>query len=205
MAQLVNGSIAWWLALMPIRHKHIFFQPQPGGGLTNVRATLDTPYGLVVSAWVLTDVDFRLQVTVPPNAYATVRLPTTQLATVTEGGQPVTLGNGIIHVWVTEEGVQIEVGAGVYDFVTTALTLPQTMANVNHVAGRLDRYSSLRDLLAHDAAKEVLTHYLGAEFLPAPPLFMVMDAPLSVAANFAPTVLTDERLNEIAAALLKLN
>jgi alpha-L-rhamnosidase len=32
-------------------YKHVLFQPQPGGGLTTARATLDSPYGLVASAW----------------------------------------------------------------------------------------------------------------------------------------------------------
>jgi alpha-L-rhamnosidase len=186
-------------------YKHILFQPQPGGGLTHVRATLETPYGLVASAWELTEREFRLQVTVPPNAYATVRLPTGRLDTVTEGGRSVSLGNGIIHVWVTEAVVYIEVGAGVYEFTTTSLTLSQAMANVNHVAGRLDRYSSLRDLLANEAARSVLAQHLSADFLQAPQLFMVMDSPLAVMAGFAPTVLTAERLDEIETALKRLN
>lgn len=186
-------------------YKHILIQPQPGGGLSHVHASLETPYGLLVSAWELTETDFRLQVTVPPNAYATVRLPTGRLATVTEGGQPITLENGVIHVWVTDDAVQIEIGAGAYNFVTTSLTLSQAMANVKHIAGRLDRYSSLRDLLANDAAKDILTQHLGAEFLQAPQLFMVMDAPLVAAAHFAPTLLTEERLDAIDGALLKLN
>lgn len=186
-------------------YKHIFFQPQPGGGLTRVRATVDSPYGLVASAWELTEQGIRLQVTVPPNAYATVRLPTDRLDTVTEGGQPVTLDHGIIHVWVTDEAVQIEIGAGSYDFVTTSLTLPQVMADVKHVAGRFDRYSSLRDLLASDTAKAVLTQHLGAPFLQTPQLFMVMDTPLVAIAGFAPAILTPETLNNIEAALLQLN
>lgn len=186
-------------------YKHIFFQPQPGGGLTQVRATVASPYGLVASAWELTEQGLRLQVTVPPNAYATVRLPTARLDTVTEGGQPVTLDHGIIHVWVTDEAVQIEIGAGTYDFVTTSLTLAQVMADVKHVAGRFDRYSSLRDLLANDASKAVLTQSLGAPFLQTPQLFMVMDTPLTAIAGFAPAVLTPEILDKIEAALLQLN
>lgn len=186
-------------------YKHMLIQPQPGGGLTHVRATLASPYGLVASAWALTEQGFRLQVTVPPNAYATVRLPTVRLDTVTEGGQPVTLDNGVIHVWVTDDVVQIEIGAGTYDFVTTSLTLAQVMADVKHVAGRFDRYSSLRDLLANDAAKAVLTEQLGAAFLQTPQLFMVMDTPLMAVAGFAPAILTPTVLAAIEDALRKLN
>ena len=91
----------------------------------------------------------------------------------------------------------IEVGAGKYEFVTTGLTLTQVMSGVRHVAGRLDRYSTLRDLLASDAAQTTLARHLGAEFLLAPQLGMVMDAPLVTVADFAPGLLTAEKLAAI--------
>jgi len=56
-------------------YKHILIQPQPGGGLTQARATLQTMYGVAESRWRLTGGEFTLDVTVPPNTTATVRLP----------------------------------------------------------------------------------------------------------------------------------
>ncbi|MFN2168526.1 MAG: alpha-L-rhamnosidase C-terminal domain-containing protein, partial [Anaerolineae bacterium] len=60
-------------------YKHVLIQPQPGGGLTYARATLDSPYGQVSSAWELSETGFHLSVAVPPNARATVRLPARSL------------------------------------------------------------------------------------------------------------------------------
>jgi alpha-L-rhamnosidase len=145
-------------------YKHILFQPQPGGGLTHVRATLDSPYGPLAAAWELTDSDFHFNITVPPNAHATVRLPAPSLEAVTEGGQPIASGNDILDAHVADGVAVIEVGAGQYQFVTSGLTRAQAMAGVRHVAGRLDRYSTVRDLLADDAAHAVLTEQLGKSF-----------------------------------------
>jgi hypothetical protein len=69
------------------------------------------------------------------------------------------------------------------------------------VAGRLDRYCSLRDWLVDDTAKTVLTQQLGPAFLQAPELERVMDMPLVQLTEFAPRLLTPERLDAIEAAL----
>ena len=179
----------------------MLFQPQPGGGLTYARATLDSPYGLVASAWELTETGFHLSITVPPNAHATVRLPARSLAVLTEGGQPLATGNGILSACIAGDTAIIEVGSGKYEFVTTGLNLARAMANVRHVAGRLDRYSTLRDLLANDAAKAVLGQQLGPTFLQAPELDWALDMPLVQVAGLAPQVLTPEKLDAIEAAL----
>jgi hypothetical protein len=178
-------------------YKHIRFQPQPGGGLTAVRATLDSPYGPVAASWALRDQDFSLRVSVPPNAHATVRLPAPALAAVTEGGRQVAVGDGILSAQMAGDAALIEVGAGEYDFVTTGLTLAQAMRGVRHVAGRLDRYTSLRDWLAHETARDRITEQLGAEFLQAPGVRWVMDAPLVQLVDFAPHLLSEEKLEAL--------
>lgn len=182
-------------------YKHVLFQPQPGGGLTYVRATLDSPYGVVASAWELTEAGFHLNITVPPNSHATVRLPAQSLDAVTEGGQPLTTGTGILRTRVVGDVAIIEVGSGTYEFVTTGLNRARALVGVRHVAGRLDRYSTLRDLLSNDAAKTVLTQQLSPAFLQAPELEMVMDMPLVQIRGFAPQLLTPEKVDAIEAAL----
>jgi len=187
-------------------YKHLLCQPQPGGGLTYARATLDSPYGVVASAWELTETDFRLSLTVPANARATVRLPAQSLAAVTEGGQPLAIGNGINSVQVADKVAVIEVGSGSYEFVTTGLNLAQAMASVRHIAGRLDRYSTLRDLLSSEVAKAALSQHLGPAVLQALDSARVMgmsmkDVPLVQLADLAPQALTAEKLAAIEAAL----
>ena len=176
-------------------YKHVWIQPQPGGGLTHARATLDSPYGLIEAAWELTATDFRLKVTVPANSHATIRLPATALAQVSEGGQPVASGTVIDGI------ASIEVASGSYEFVTTGTNLGQVMATVKHVAGRLDRYSSLGEFLANDRAKAELIAQTGSEFLQAPMIGFVMNSPLVELAERAPNLLNAEKLAAIEEAL----
>src|SRR5687768_16006215 len=56
-------------------YKRAILAPQPGGGLTYARATLDTLYGTLVSDWKLDTGVFEFTVAVPPNTSATVYLP----------------------------------------------------------------------------------------------------------------------------------
>lgn len=183
-------------------YQHILFQPQPGGGLTHAKATLKSPYGLVESAWEVTTDNFRLRVTVPPNACATVHVPAQQLDQVSEGGQSLGQGNGVQSVTLADGVAIIQVGAGSYDFVTTGLNLAQAMKEVKHVAGRLDRYSTLGDLLADERGKAVLAQELGAEMFQNPGMGMVMGQPLLALEQFAPGVVNGEVLARIEGALV---
>ena len=96
-------------------YKHILIQPRPGGGFTEVKASHETPYGKVASAWTRKDGTFDLRVEVPANTHATVRLPTAQIGTVTEGGQPLTAVKGVS---AKQDGdtVVVDVGSGAYRF-----------------------------------------------------------------------------------------
>jgi alpha-L-rhamnosidase len=95
-------------------YKHILIQPRPGGGFTDVKASHETPYGKVGSAWTLRDGRFELAIEVPPNTRATVRLPKAQLAGVTESGKPLAAGNGVLGLRQDGDAVVAEVGSGQY-------------------------------------------------------------------------------------------
>lgn len=82
-------------------YKHVILQPQPGGDLTFARATLETPYGTLISDWQLENGVFRYTVTVPPNTTTTVRLP--HDGNITLDGEAVM-------------GVNHELGAGMHQF-----------------------------------------------------------------------------------------
>jgi alpha-L-rhamnosidase len=75
-------------------YKHTILRPQPGGGLTEARAALQTPYGELVSAWELAGAHFRWQVVVPPNTTATAHLPASATSTIKLDD---TLVNGLVH------------------------------------------------------------------------------------------------------------
>jgi hypothetical protein len=185
-------------------YKHVTIEPQPGGGLTHVRAALRTPYGEVVSAWQLTDADFRLQVTVPANAHATVRVPASNLAQVTESGKKLGEAAGVVSVKVEDGAVVVEIGAGRYEFVSTGLNRAQAFANVRHVAGRLDIGCTVQELMADERAKAVLLKHVGDAIttMRVPP--WAGGQTLDGMARMAPHLLTAEKLSAIQAELIAL-
>jgi alpha-L-rhamnosidase len=97
-------------------YKRIVIAPRPGGGFTSVKASHETPYGKVASAWTLADGRFELSVEVPPNTRATVRLPKARLDGVTEAGKALTEGNGVTGRRQDGDVVVVEVGSGQYRF-----------------------------------------------------------------------------------------
>ena len=97
-------------------YKRVLIQPRPGGGFTSVKASHQTPYGQVASAWTLTDGRFELAVEVPPNSRATVRLPKADLSGVTEAGKPLSEGNGVTGRRQDGDATVIDVGSGQYRF-----------------------------------------------------------------------------------------
>ena len=97
-------------------YKHLVIRPQPGGTLTSARAELMTQYGSAASGWKIEDGRLRLEVRVPANARATVRLPRATLAQVTEGGRAVTSAAGVTSARQAAGAVVVEVGSGDYIF-----------------------------------------------------------------------------------------
>jgi alpha-L-rhamnosidase len=63
--------------------KHIILRPVPVGDLTSVRATHQSPYGKISSAWKIENGEFLWSITVPANTTATVYVPTSDAASVT--------------------------------------------------------------------------------------------------------------------------
>jgi alpha-L-rhamnosidase len=97
-------------------YKHIVIQPQPGGGFTHVSASHMTPYGRVGSDWKLSGGKLELVVLVPPNTTATIRLPYSQIPTVSESVRPLATGAGITGVRQDGASAVVEVGSGHYTF-----------------------------------------------------------------------------------------
>jgi hypothetical protein len=72
----------------------------------------------VSSAWTLEGGRFALEVEVPPNTTASVRLPATRVAAVTESGRPLAAGDGIAAVRQDGDAVVVDVGSGRYAFAS---------------------------------------------------------------------------------------
>ncbi|MFN2166834.1 MAG: family 78 glycoside hydrolase catalytic domain, partial [Anaerolineae bacterium] len=76
------GAVADWLhrtvaGLAPAApgYRRIAIEPHPGGGLTFARARHRTPYGIAGCSWQIADGAMTVEVEIPANTTATVRLP----------------------------------------------------------------------------------------------------------------------------------
>ncbi len=92
-------------------YQRLIIHPRPGGGLTHAKASLQTPYGLAASKWAIEGDKLTLDVTIPPNAFATVHLPTKDGKVHSDGLPAKSTADGT---------AEFEVGSGVYRFTATA-------------------------------------------------------------------------------------
>src|ERR1019366_5130385 len=90
--------------------KHIIMRPMPVGDLKFVKATHNSPYGLIASEWHRDGNKFDWQIEIPANTTATVYVPATSLETVKIKG---------VKASRFENGRAIfELGSGKYHFVS---------------------------------------------------------------------------------------
>ncbi len=98
-------------------YKHLVIHPQPGGGLTEVKAGLRTVHGQVNSAWKVADGKFTYDLTLPANTTATVTLPTNDPDGVTADGEPLAELKDAKLDRESIRGVTFTLGSGSYRFV----------------------------------------------------------------------------------------
>jgi alpha-L-rhamnosidase len=97
-------------------YKHILVQPRPGGGLTNAKASVESMYGLVAAGWEIREGKLTVEIAVPANTTATVRLPNAKLEEVSEGGKLLAGRADISRAQQAGDAVVLEVGSGKYVF-----------------------------------------------------------------------------------------
>ena len=123
----------------------ITFAPQPGGGLTHARASYESVRGTVSSAWRLAgDGAMSLDVTVPGNATATVRVPAPSRWAVTEGGRPAEEADGVQFVRMDDGVAVYEIGSGDYRFAVDRVRgdLGDAASLVTDLADLVDRLAA---------------------------------------------------------------
>jgi alpha-L-rhamnosidase len=90
--------------------KTIVMKPMPVGDLKFVKATHNSPYGLISSEWHRAGNKFDWQIEIPPNTTATVYVPATSLETVkVKGAKALRFENG---------RAIFELGSGKYHFIS---------------------------------------------------------------------------------------
>ncbi|MGO4695848.1 family 78 glycoside hydrolase catalytic domain [Paenibacillus sp. 2TAB26] len=99
-------------------YKRIVIAPLPGEGLTWAEGKIETVYGSVSSKWSKSEEGhFTLDVTIPSNTTAEIRLPGAESGTnVTESGGLLAESAGIKSAAETDAGVTIQAGSGSYRF-----------------------------------------------------------------------------------------
>lgn len=97
-------------------YKHVLILPQPGGGFTHASTSHVSPYGRIATSWKLKAGNLELEVMIPANSSATVRLPQTAPSAVTESGRVLASGSGITAVAGQGADTVVEVGSGRYVF-----------------------------------------------------------------------------------------
>jgi alpha-L-rhamnosidase len=96
----------------------IVMHPTPVRGLTFVKASHQSPYGEIVSDWKREDETFLWNVTIPVNTVATLFVPVSSAAHVSESGQPSKRSPGVTWLRDQDGTAQFRVGSGTYRFVS---------------------------------------------------------------------------------------
>ena len=97
-------------------YKTIIIRPVIGNGISWAKTSFDSPYGIIANAWNVEIGKLKLDVTIPANTRATVYVPTTNAASVTESGKTTEKANGVKFLRMEENSAVYEVGSGRYIF-----------------------------------------------------------------------------------------
>jgi hypothetical protein len=99
-----------------VAYSEVLIAPQPVGDVKSASASFDSPYGKIVSDWSQNDGSFQLNVEVPVNTQAIVKLQVNDGQKLYERGKPVSQGNGIEIIGLANGEASILVGSGSYVF-----------------------------------------------------------------------------------------
>jgi alpha-L-rhamnosidase len=96
--------------------KHSLLAPHPGGGLDQARASHHSAYGEISLAWRLKEGKMKVEVRVPPNTIASLRLPGARKHEIREAEAPLETVEGVSRARDGDSAVSLELGSGDYVF-----------------------------------------------------------------------------------------
>jgi alpha-L-rhamnosidase len=99
-------------------YKTILIDPIVGKGLTWAKTSYDSIHGQIATFWKVEGNRLLLEVTVPANTTATVCIPATAVAGITESGKPIEKSEGVKLLRQEKDKVFLEVGSGTYKFAS---------------------------------------------------------------------------------------
>jgi alpha-L-rhamnosidase len=107
--------------------KHSIIAPMPADELTWAEGKTETVYGPISCNWYRTDSGIKIDISIPPNTSATVKLPVHGMITpkisesgsvIFSNGAPVNLPEGLKFIEAAESAIIFEAGSGTYSFET---------------------------------------------------------------------------------------
>ena len=100
--------------------KKLIIRPTPGEGITWVKASYDSINGQIVSNWTMEGGKLIMDISIPINTTATVYVPATDAATVTESGKSINKADGVKFLREENGRAIYEVDSGIYHFASTS-------------------------------------------------------------------------------------
>ncbi|GIF78043.1 alpha-L-rhamnosidase [Asanoa siamensis] len=123
------GSVGDWLygrvagidqTPTSVGYQELLLRPLPGGRLTWARAQQETVRGTVTCGWSIKDGRITVTVAVPPGSTAILEIPTSDPASVKEGGRPAADQPGVRTVQPSAAGATLRLASGRYTFSATS-------------------------------------------------------------------------------------
>ncbi|NWJ52317.1 MAG: family 78 glycoside hydrolase catalytic domain [Bacteroidetes bacterium] len=99
-----------------VAFKDLIIRPEIVGDLTESKTSYQSLYGTIKSEWKRDEKSLLLHVEVPFNTSATVYLPTTNRASITEGNKPIDQLKDIQYVGTENNKAKYKIGSGNYSF-----------------------------------------------------------------------------------------
>jgi alpha-L-rhamnosidase len=99
----------------------IIMNPQPVGDLKFVKASHNSPHGLIKSEWHRDGKEFKWSITIPANTTAEIHIPAKAMDDVTESSRPATRAKGVKFLRMENGRAVFEIGSGEYQFRSTGI------------------------------------------------------------------------------------
>jgi hypothetical protein len=99
-----------------VAFKNLIIRPEIVGDLIESKTSYQSPYGTIKSEWKREGKNLELHVEVPFNTSATVYLPTTNRASITEGNKPLDQLEDIQYAGTDNDKSKYKIGSGSYTF-----------------------------------------------------------------------------------------
>ncbi|HKI21590.1 MAG TPA: family 78 glycoside hydrolase catalytic domain, partial [Isosphaeraceae bacterium] len=100
-------------------YKHITIAPRLDPNLSWARTSYKSIRGEIATSWTRNDAYLTLEVTIPANTTATISVPASVPAQITESGKPLAQAEGVKLVRTGGGGAVLELGSGTYRFAAT--------------------------------------------------------------------------------------